>query len=402
MGNLIPQLRADINGKLVTRHVKDEVKSPQSRRAFAAPVLPPQSTEMSQKEIEKERPLKKVKKRKVPTSGAYVAMLRSPDAVMGGTIEMSDENVYEYIKTGLTMGEGVALKSIGVGPYEWQSAPAQGSDEPDGLYSTRVIRFNNEVKRIAERRQRFSDVGHRLELRNIPADTAAKCLENGLTMKALSGYLTEEEVCEIYSKNGYLKSNINVIDNLVDGVIPFEYFSEFGVRNLNNWEKNCPVYRELPAETITAVIDKAKNPHPGLDNASASETQLMKIAAEDSRVLDLRLPELMWHGFRTEKEGGVFNYEEAAVVDDFIHEVRSRGITDLTETPRVTDKSHKKFYPDSGDRDSRYQCGKILDWHNAGLSTDQIISGMQNRWNKEQAVSVYLEDTAASLADGIL
>jgi hypothetical protein len=402
MNNLIPQLRPDRNGKVVTRHVKADA-SPQKNRTFAAPVLPPQGAGLSQKEIEKERPLKKVKKRKIAATGVEIAALHSQGRIAEtGSIGMSDEEIYRYLSSGLTMTEGVALYAMGVGAHEWQGTPEQGEHEPDGVYSTRVARFRNEVKRLASRRERFSDVSHRLELRGVPADVASKSIENGLSMKALSGYLTEAEVCEIYSKNGYLKNNVKVMDALVDGVIPFDHYKEFGIRNLNNWEKNCPVYREMSTELLSRVVEKTKKPYPSADRAAPSETILIKLAAKDERVLDLRLPELMWHGYRVERDGGVFSYEEAKIVDDFIHEVRSRGIIDLDERPTMASNDFKNFYPDSGQWDSRYDPAKVLDWHNAGLSTDNIISGLQNRWNKEQAVSVYLEDTAASLADGIL
>jgi hypothetical protein len=403
MGNLIPQLRQDINGKLVTRHVKDDVQAPQSRRPFAAPSIKAQPAEMSQKDIEKARPLKKVKKRKVVASRDGIAALRVPSKMIeAGVTEMSDENVYKYLKSGLTISEAAALHSIGVDAHVWRTTPEQGEDETDSVYSARMARFNSEEKRIYGRMERFSDVGHRLESRDIPADIAGKCLENGLTMKALSGYLEAKEVCEIYSKVGYLKSNMKVMDDLVNGVIPFEHYQQFGIRNLNNWERNCPVYSFMSSEVIARAVEKAGSPYPGIETAVPNDSVLIKLAAEDERVLDLRLGELMWHGFRTERDGGKFSYEEAKVVDDFIHEVRSRGITDLTERPRTADRTLKDFYPDAGQWDSSYECGKILDWHNAGLSTDQIISGFQNRWNKEQAVSVYLEDTAASLASGIL
>lgn len=402
MNNLIPQLRLDRNGKAVTRHVKEDAY-PQKNRTFAAPVLKPQKAEMSQKEIEKERPLKKLKKRKIPATGVEIAALHSHGRIaQTGTIEMSDEALYKYLLSGLTMAEGVALHAMGVGAHEWRCLPEQGENEPDGVYSTRLARFNNELKRLSSRRERFSDVAHRLELRGVPADIASKSIENGLSMKALSGYLTESEVCEIYSKNGYLKNNMKVMDALVDGVIPFDHYKQFGMRSLNNWEKNCPVYRGMPTELLSRAVEKAKAPYPSADRAAPSEQMLIKLAAEDERVLDLRLPELMWHGYRVERDGGVFNYEEAKVVDDFIHEVRSRGIIDLDERTTMASSDFKNFYPESGQWDSKYDPAKILDWHNAGLSTDQIISGLQRRWNREQAVSVYLEDTSASLADGIL
>lgn len=403
MGNLIPQLRADANGKLVTRHVKDDAQAPQPRRAFAAPSIKVQPAEMSQKDLEKARPLKKVKKRKVPASRNSVAAMRTlSNMVDATTTEMSDESIYRYLKTGLPMAEGVALHSIGVESHEWQSTPDQRDGEADSMYAVRASRYKQEVRRVEERRDRFSDVAHRLELHDIPADVASKCLENGLTMKALSGYLNEKDACELYSKVGYLKGSMKVMDDLVNGVIPFGHYQQFGIRNLNNWERNCPVYSFMSSEVLSRAVEKAGSPYPGVDAATASDSVLIKLAAEDERVLDLRISELMWHGFRTVSDGGNFSYEEAKVVDDFIHEVRSRGITDLTERTRTAGRTFKEFYPDAGEFDSSYDCGKILDWHNAGLSTDQIISGFQNRWNKEQAVSVYLEDTAASLASGIL
>lgn len=399
MTNLTPQLRVDRNGKAVTRHVKEDA-APAQRRAFAAPTLP---GGLSQKEIEKERPLRKMKKRKVTaTTTGLAAFYRPEKSIPAGAVEMSDQDVYAYLKTGLSVADAVAFSSIGVSAHEWQSDPAQGIGEADSAYTARMMRLRNETKRIGDRRERYADVAHRLELRGIPADTASKSLENGLSMKALSGYLTESEVCEIYSKNGYLKNTMKVMDELVNGVIPFDHFKAFGMRNLTNWEKNCPVYRQMPTELIGKVLEKHKTPYPGIDSAAPSEQQLIKMAAEDERVLDLRLPELMWHGFRLERDGGSFSYEEAKVVDDFIHEVRTRGITDLEEHPRSASKQLEDFYPGSGVQDSRYECGKILDWHNAGLSTDQIISGLQNRWNKEQAVGVYLEGGAGSLADGML
>lgn len=400
MSNLTPQLRADINGKLVTRHVKSDTSAPVSRRAFAAPTL---NSGLSKKEVEAQRPLKKVKKRKVVASSNNIASFFAPvNFVDPTTVEMSDENIYEYLKSGLTMGEAVALRSVGVESYEWQSAPEQREDENPGTYSIRCAKHKQEVKRVLERRDRFSDVAHRLELRGIPADVASKCLENGLTIKALSGYLNEKDVCEIYSKSGYLKNNMKVMDDLVNGVIPFTHYITFGIRNLNNWEKNCPSYKELPIEILSFAVDRAATPYPGIGAASANEATIIKMAHEDQRVLELRLTELMWHSYRTEKEGGKFSFEEAKFIDDFIYEVRTKGISDLTENRRAASPQFEAYYPQSNGWDSNYEVAKILDWHNAGLSNSQIISGLQNRWSKEQAISVYKDNTAASLAGGIL
>lgn len=404
MANLIPQLRVDRNGKAVTRHIKEDSSS-QPKRSFAAPVIKRQEPELSQKEIERERPLKKVRKRKVSATGVEIAALKLADkTVPSGVVEMSDEEVYRYLSTGLNLREAVALKAIGVEAHVWSRIPEQWENEPDGVYTNRSLRFKAEAKRVEERRERYSDVAHRLELRGVPVDTAAKAMENGLHMKALSGYLNELETAELFSKVGYLANTRSTMNLLVDGVIPFDHFRAFGIRTLNLWEKNCREYRELPMELLETAQERIKNPYPGIDRTSMSEAALIKLAHSDERVLELRLPVLMWNGYRTPKDGGKFSFEEAKVVDDFIHEVRSRGITDLTESRNyVSDKSYNEIYPNSPDSyDSTYDPAKILDWHNAGLSNDQIISGMQNRWNKEQAVGVYLEQTPSSMADGIL
>lgn len=405
MNNLSPQLRADRNGKLVTRHVKTDVGQPKTR-SFAPPVIKRQDQEMSQKQVDAARPLKKAKKRKVPATGVDIATLRFADkAIPVDAVEMSDQDIYAFLKTGTSMQEAIALKAAAMEFYSWPDIPEQGDNEQESVYTNRKYRFMEERKRISARQERYSEVAHRLELKDIPADAASKALANGLSMKALGGYLSEEQAVQLYSKTTYTKNNMHVMDELVNGNIPFGHFEEFGIKNLNSWEKNCPEYREMPPsliKTVTLLADAAA-PHPNGRGASASEATLIRIAAKDARVIELGIPSLMWHEERLRKDGGVFTFEEAKVVDDFIDEVRSRGITDLSEDKTYVGSALRGHYPDrDGDYDSKYDCAKILDWHNAGMTNDQIITGMQNRWSKEQAVSVYLDNAPSSLAGGIL
>ena len=405
MNNLTPQLRADRNGKLVTRHVKNDVTQPKTR-SFAPPVIKRQESELSQKQVKAERPLKKSKKRKVPSTGIDIATLRFANkSIPEDSVQASDEDIYAFLKTGTTMQEAIALKAAGMEFYSWPDIPEQGENEQEGVYVNRKYRFMEERKRILSRQERYSEVAHRLELKDIPADAASKALANGLSMKALTGYLTEEQAVALYSKTSYTKNNMHAMDELVNGNIPFGHFESFGIKNLNAWEKNCPVYREMSPELIKTVtlLAEAAAPHPNGRGANASEATLIKIAHKDERVVQLGIPSLMWHEERLKREGGVFTFEEATVVDDFIDEVRSRGITDLSDNKTYVGSALRGHYPDrEGDYDSQYECAKILDWHNAGLSNEQIITGMQNRWSKEQAVSVYLEDAPSSLAGGIL
>lgn len=405
MSNLIPEVRVNKLGIPVVKHVKNEPAPTTPRKPIAAPSI-------SQKDAEKLRPLRKVKPRKLTAISAKdvtVASLRFADRKMPdlAPVSMSDQEIYDYISRGFKAREAIALKMTGIGPYEAAEPPEQGEAEPDSRYVSRVQQLQVEVNNAGKRQARYSDVAHRLSLKDVPAEVASKCLENGVAMEHFDRFLTDEQVVGLFSKVTNTKNNQMAIHSLISGQYSYEHFEKFGIRSINKWMTSLPVTKEMEVAVIEKAVNKAKETMPKILGAP-DETQMIKLAAEHGeRVLDLHLPELMWHRYRTPANGGNFGYEDAKYLDDFIHTVRTRGITDLgDEAPYVEGMS--EMYPRPGvsealeSRDSKYALERILGLRDAGLASDEIIQSLQNRWSDQQAIAVYRESTPASLADGVL
>lgn len=405
MNNLTPQKRVNKNGVAVIKHVKLDTAPATPRKPIAAPTL-------SQKEIDKQRPLRKVKPRKlspVSAKDVNIAALRFADRKMHDLtpVPMSDDQIYEYLRYGLKFREAVALRMVGLEPYEIASAPAQEEGEPDSRYLSRTQQIRIEATAVEKRQFRYADVSHRLWLKDVPAEVASKCLENGVAMEHFDRYLEDEQVVGLFSKVTNTKNNQNAINLLITGKYSYEHFEKFGIRSINKWMTVAPETMDMEPDLIEKAISKAKDAMPPI-NSAPDEVRMIKLAAKHGEeVLELRLPELMWHGFRTPADGGQFSLEEAKYMDDFIHEVRSRGITDLTDqTKYLTGLNEKYPKPDATERDqntdSKYPMARIMTLHDAGLQTDEIIRSLQNRWTDEQAIAVYKENVPSSLADGVL
>jgi hypothetical protein len=405
MSNLNPELRVDKRGIAVTRHVKIDSAPASSRKPIAAPTL-------TQKDIDKLRPLRKVKPRKLTAISAkdvLVAALRFPDRKLPEIVPvpMSDQEIYDYMQLGLKAREAVALKMSGFAAHEYSTVPQQGENEPEGSYVSRVRQVEAEARNVQRRQSRYADVSHRLLLKDIPAEVTSKCLENGVSMEHFDRFLTDEQVVGLFTKTTNTKNNDVAIHSLLTGQYSYEHYEKFGIRSINKWRTSLPETQTMDVAVIAKAIDKAKSVMPKISGAP-DETQMIKLAAaHGERVLDLHLPELMWHGFRTSANGGSYDYEDAKYLDDFIHSVRSQGIHDLEESNTYVSGLSEK-YPRSGDteatesRDSIYSFERILRLRDAGLEPQEIINSLQNRWRDDQAIAVYQQNVPGSLVDGLL
>lgn len=405
MSNLNPELRIDKRGIAVTRHVKADTGPTAARKPIAAPTI-------TQKDIEKLRPLRKVKPRKltaISAKEAVIAALRFPDRKLPdvASVPMSDQEIYDYMRFGLKAREAIALKMSGVEAHEYSSVPEQGEGEPDSSYLARSQQIEVEVRNIQRRQARYSDVSHRLGLKDVPAEITSKCLENGVSMEHFDRYLTDEQVVGLFTKTTNTKNNEWSINALMTGQYSYEHYERFGIRSLNKWRVSLPETRTMDVDVIAKAVDKAKSVMPKISGAP-DENQMIKLAnMHGERVLDLHLPELMWHGFRTSAEGGNYSYEDAKYLDDFIHSVRSQGIHDLEES-NVYISGLSEKYPRSGDteatesRDSIYAFDRILRLRDAGLEPQEIINSLQKRWRDDQAIAVYQQNISGSLVEGLL
>lgn len=395
MGNLIPEVRVNKNGVAVTKHVRADTSQPsKALSGLGAPKLAAPAVRKSAAP----------KVRKVPTKPSILVTALGGGRPLPDKAEASDDQLYRFLSAGVSAEDGIALTALGIDHTRLFAPLAEEPGEIPSRFAARAREFDRALRLIEKRRERYAEVSHRLRMADVPPLTASKCLDNGLSLKALKS-LTTEEAIALFSKVARTGANTTTIAYIESGVIPFRTFEEFGIRVVSRWLKSAPVFTQMDPEVLRRVIDKPQNRTPSvaiIGDAEIPEANLIELAAQDPRVLDLRIPELMWHGFRTDADGGRFNYDEARAIDDFIHEVRSLGVTDLTDKTVYRGDALREQYPAMGDREPQIHLAELDRWIKAGLRADQIIRGMQNRWSLEQSVAVFDEGISGALADGLL
>lgn len=400
MSNLTPERRINKHGVAVIKHVKTDTAPSAPRKPIAAPTL-------TQKDIEKQRPLRKVKPRKLSAVSAKdvnIAALRFADRKMPAfaPVPMTDDEIYGYLQQGLKAREAIALKMIGMEPYEIASVPKKEEGEPDARHLSRMQQIEIEARAVLNRQARYSEVSHRLWLKDVPAESVSTCLENGVAMEHFDRYLSDEQVVGLFSKVTNTKNNEMAINMLVNGQFSYEHFDKFGIRSINKWLKGAPETMNMEPDAIEKAIAKSKEPMPAI-SSTPDEIRMIKLTAQHGvEILDLHLPELMWHGFRIPSAGGNFDLDEAKYMDDFIHHVRTQGINDLSENTSYVSGIDKTYPALEGNRESKYPMDRIIKLRDAGLTRDEIIRSLQNRWTDEQAIAVFKESVPSSLADGVL
>lgn len=379
---LIPQKRADKNNRLVTRYVKP------SSAKVKAPIMP--APALAQQFRIPPQDVKKPRRAGTTKSDVYdAALIRQAlsipdDQISTGSVEMSDNEIYAFMKLGFRMVHAIEFKRYGADP---ESARYVGL--PRGMSAVKSV----------EIMQGFG----------MAPEAAARVRRHGISDSMLGKTLSDEELINLlYKENLYSAKHRNravAARYLIDGKATTEDALELGLEALGTYGMLLKRRRDegLPIdyEVIRSAIVRSEEPYVTLPEQRRREgwsyldhklplEQIMNLVDRhgpevlDSKYLAVYRMDMRFGG---KPEGYQYMDRFFALADGHAFKLSDRQIEGLW-----------RAHPKRGRKVSDFV--EVL--RSDGLTPPQVIHSLSNGLTLEQAHQVHLNDLPASLIEGWL
>lgn len=376
---LIPQLRTDKNGKLVTRHVKTAV-SPSSVKVVPAPSVarhfrvPPRDV---------------AKPRRAGTTKSDMAEAKKIREVFGvsekepynSSVSMSDNEILDYMECGFTANAAIEFKRWGVDTGAARLSP--------------VARFP--VRQTVARMRAL----------DLSPEEATKIIRHGMTDQLLDKHLTDNELFGILhderlNSAKYAERSAGV-RALVMGECTRDDYRELGFENVGKYRIPLQaMHREGDVDypVVRAIIQRAEGEYVSIQQSRYHEgwnqgdyrMDFRGIAAlvkkHGPEVLDLKYLGVVRLGMRFGEDMGMFRY-----MDEFF--TKSEGML-----LRLEPAQRKDLASMGKGGGSVADFTEIL--RTAGLAPEQAIHSITNGLTVEKAKEIHLNNQSSALIDGWL
>lgn len=379
---LIPQKRADKNNRLVTRYVKPssvKVKAP----AMPAPALA-QQFRIPPQDVKKPRRAGTTKSDVYDASVIRQALSIPNDQISTGSVDMSDNEIYAYMKLGFRMTHAVEFKRYGADP---ESARYVGL--PRGMSGIKAVEIMQGL--------------------GMPPEAAARVRRHGISDSMLGKYLSDEELVNLLYKENLNstkhRSRAVAASYLIQGKVTPEDAAELGMEALGTYGMFLKQRRDegLPIdyEVIRSAIVRSEEPYVALPEQRRGEgwsyldhkiplNQIMNLVDRhgpevlESKYLAVYRMDMRFGG---EPEGYQYMDRFFALAEGRSFELSDRQIEGLW-----------RAHPKKGRKVADFV--EVL--RNDGLTPPQVIHSLSNGLTLEQAHQVHLNDLPASLIEGWL
>lgn len=379
---LIPQKRPDKNNRLVTRHVK-----PISAKAKPA-VMP--APAIAQQFRVQPQDVRKPRRAGISKSDAMDAMIIrnalsiAPADVTTGSVDMSDNELYDFMKLGFRITNAVEFKRYGA---DVEAARYVG------------VSRNMSAPKSVERMQSLG----------IAPESAARILRHGISDRMLDGNLSDQELFDLL-----YKENLNSTKNyqrstaaryLIDGSVTPEDAAELGMEALGTYGMTLRNRRRdhLPIdyEVIRSAIVKSEEPQAkisdkrrsegwsGLDQKVTPEQLLKLVDTHGPEVLEIRHLGVFRMGSRFGGAMDGYRY-----MDRFFALVQQDEFS-LDDEQRM---EMWKRDPSAGREPSDY----VEMLRKDGLTPEQAASSLRNGLTLEKAHQVHLNKLSGAMIEGWL
>lgn len=382
---LTPQLRADRNGKMVTRHIKAGAVLP-----VAATKVPPPfvSAAIKQAYAVPERDVKRPRRSATTVSGrAEAKKIRDffgvpSTADASGSVNMSDNEILDYMQEGFTATSAVEFKRWGI-------------SVETALMST--------VGRLP-----VKETVRRMRSLDLSPDEATRIIRNGMMDRHLDKYLSDNELFNLLREekmNSHkYAERAKGVSALVNGDNTREEYRELGFENLGKYGGYLRIARESGTPLDYSVFRKA-----------------IERAEEPYRTI----PKLRYNEGWTQSDSRMGIHQLLSLVKKFgpeVLEVRHLGVFRMMTRFGETIEGYRymdEFFTLAGDEPLRInpaQRKEMETWENrgwniadfteglrhAGLTPEQAYLSINNGLTLEKAKEVHLNRQSTALIEGWL
>lgn len=379
---LIPEKRVDKTGKLVTRHVS------------AAPATARRSGMMPSPSIARQFLVPPADVKKPRRAGVTKSDLRDAaiirhslsvgnGALATGSVNMSDNELYEYMKFGVSIPNAVELKRYGADPETARYVP---------------IARNMSIPQSVER----------MRLSGISPEDAARVIRHGINDRMLDRGLSDDELFGIlYRENLHSTKHAaraNGVHHLIEGSVTREDLDELGLEALGSYGGSLQKRREdgLPIdyEVIRNAIIRSEEKYRTLPSARRDEgwssldyamgyaTLMNLVDQHGPEVLDFRYLGILRMGSRFGGDIAGFRH-----MDTFFELTEGRTLA-LTNEQRSDLRNRGMPYSRVSDYVEKLRA--------AGLTPEQTVRALDNGLTIEQSIEIYINKQSIALIEGWL
>ena len=377
---LVPQVRADKNGKLVTRHVKGAAAGP-SQRNIPSPSLVQQYVVPS-RDITKQRRSATTKTDIAEAKKIYDIFGVPESEVPQGSVKMSDNEILDYMEKGFTASAAVEFKRIDVTPEIASLAP---------------------MKRLP-----IQKTVQRMRALDLTPEEATRIIKHGMVDSLLDQQLSDNELFgllhdERLNSSKYAERSAGV-RALIVGTVTREDYRELELETLGKYGGYLAQIRKdqgvVDHEVFKRIVARAEAPYVKLPTHRYHEgwtgsdygmdvrglnTAVKKYGPE---ILDLKYLGVLRMGMRFGETLADYQY-----MDKFF--------TLAEDTPFLLKPEQKREMQSEGRRGF-----SVADFTNMlreeGLSPEQAVHALTNNLTIEKAREIHLNKQATSLIEGWL
>lgn len=336
-----------------------------------------------------------------------------------GSVKISQGEMYEYLREGISLPQAAALQSQDPSPENWIKKGIQNDILPGSLSfaqygaNARRVEIKNAVDALREH--------------EVSPHVAQRMLKNGFNDAHLGGVLDLDQKVRLFERFKYQAStNENVETNaaatlnaLLDGRLPFELFEKDYTRSsltsaldaIYPKKRQGASSRDQNSLTEDEREHLRKNPHEIVDVVAAMngpESQSVSFRAAYDSVSKFGLEESLKYSplllLTKREDGSLVGVEGARIARDFVDYCKEKFSDTITAVSDSPFGSMKVFDRNSGvyeKEEASYV--DIISMREAGASRDTIIDLIhKQRLSGSQALAVVKGQTTASIGKGWL
>jgi len=378
---LAPQLRADKNGKLVTRHVKIGIAAPSTAAKMPSPSIAKRFA-IPERDVKRPRRAGTTKQSLAEAKSIKEFFGISASQPVNDPIRMSDNEILDYMQEGFTATAAVEFK-------RWDITP-----EVARMSGIRPLPVKETVRRM--------------RVLDLSPEEASRIIRNGMTDRLLDKQLDDNELFGLLHEERWdspkYQNRSKGVQAVILGTNTREDYHELGLETLGKYGGYLNVQRkdgtEVSYEVFRRMIERVESPHVPIPSVRHHEgwtnndyrmdfhSLMMLVRKYGPEVLDIKYFGVFRMGHRFDHTMEGYQY-----MDKFFS-IAGQTPLRITEAQRDEMKNWKKEYPNVAQLTERMR--------QEGLTPEQTFHSISNGLTLEKAIEVHFNKQAAAMMDGWL